>query len=293
MSVAGRGGEGRGLRARLAELGFRPSRRLGQNFLQDDNLARALVRDAGVEAGAFVLEVGPGLGRLTAPLLEAGARVLAVEVDGRLLELLRETLGEAEGLELLHADVLAGKHELEPEVARRLPEAGSWHLVANLPYVISAPLLAVLASLPNPPETMSVLVQREVADRIRAEPGSADWGPLSIRLQVAYHPRPGREVDPGLFWPRPKVKSAVVHLERRPDAPGRAELGSLSELVGGLFHRRRQGIGRVLGDLAGDREGARALLGESGIPPSVRAETLAIETLQRLAESPLWKERGK
>lgn len=275
----------------LSRLGFRPSKRLGQNFLQDTNLARALVRDAEVEAGAFVLEVGPGLGRLTSPLLEAGARVLAVEVDGRLVEALREHLGDAEGLELLHADVLAGKHRLEPEVARLLPAAGDWHLVANLPYVISAPLLVVLASLANPPRTMSVLVQREVADRIRAEPGSADWGPLSIRLQVGYEARAGREVDPRLFWPRPRVQSAVVHLHRREDAPSPEALERLSALVGGLFHRRRQGIGRVLGDLVGGREAAAALLGEAGIDPSVRAERLPVEDLVRLAGAPAWRER--
>jgi len=277
----------------LSRLGFRPSKRLGQNFLQDANLARALVRDAGVEEGAFVLEVGPGLGRLTEPLLEAGARVLAVEVDGRLVEVLRERLGDAEGLELVHADVLAGKHRLEPEVARRLPSAGDWHLVANLPYVVSAPLLVVLASLANPPRSMSVLVQREVADRIRAEPGSSDWGPLSIRLQVGYEARPGREVDPRLFWPRPRVQSAVVHLRRREAAPSPEAVESLSALVGGLFHRRRQGIGRVLGDLLGDRGAAAALLEGAGIDPSVRAETLPVEALVRLAAAPAWKERRK
>jgi 16S rRNA (adenine1518-N6/adenine1519-N6)-dimethyltransferase len=281
------------LREKLTALGFRPSRRFGQNFLLDDNLARALVRDAGITAGAFVLEVGPGLGRLTTPLLDAGARVTAVEIDGRLVELLKEELGECAELELLHTDVLSNKHTLEPEVAARLPAEEEWHLVANLPYSISAPLLVVLANLGTPPTSMSILVQREVADRIRAIPATSAWGPLSVRLQAAYRTRAGREVDPALFWPSPKVKSAVVHLDRRADAPGAEELRSLSELVGALFSRRRQVLGRVLGDLLGDRGKARALLAEQGIDPGSRAEILSVEALRALAASPAWQKTSK
>ena len=128
---------------------------------------------------------------------------------------------------------------------------GPWQLVANLPYKISAPLLAVLAELENPPRRMSVLVQREVAERICAEPGTSAWGPLSVQLQVAHRVHRGRDVGPGAFWPRPQVESASVHLERRPDAPGREELLLLRERVAGLFQRRRQALGRGLGDLLG------------------------------------------
>lgn len=270
-------------RERLAGVGFHPSRRLGQNFLLDENLARALVRDAGVVAGDFVLEVGPGLGFLTRPLLEAGARVLAVELDGRLAALLRQDLDGREGFELLECDVLARKHELEPRVRERLPRAGPWRLVANLPYAISAPLLAVLGELENPPSSMDVLVQLEVAERLCATPGSSAWGPISARLQVAYDARLGRRLGPAQFWPRPKVESAVTHLERRADAPSRPELATLSGLVSSLFQRRRQKLGRVLGDLLGDREGARALLESLGIDPGLRAETLDVGQLLALA----------
>ncbi len=278
-------------RERLAALGFHPSRRLGQNFLLDANLARALVRDAGVEAGDFVLEVGPGLGFLTRPLLEAGARVLAVEIDGRLLEILREDLGGHEGLELVGADVLAGKHELDPRVRAALPRSGPWRLVANLPYSISAPLLALLGELPCPPTALDVLVQLEVAERLCARPGTRAWGPLGVRLQAAYEAGLGRRLGPAQFWPRPQVESAVVQLRRRPDAPSGDQQARLSGLVTGLFHRRRQKLLRVLGDLLGSREAAAGLLAELEIDPGLRAETLEVETLRALAESPTWKAR--
>lgn len=283
-------------KARLSALGFRPSRRLGQNFLLDDNLARALVRDAQVTAGDFVLEVGPGLGFLTGPLLDTGAEVLAVEIDGRLFELLRDSLGAAQRLSLIHADALARKHELAPEVLQRLPESGPWHLVANLPYSVSAPLLVVLSELPNPPSSMSVLVQLEVAERVCAAAGSADWGPLSAKLQAAYEVRLGREVGAGLFWPRPKIQSAVAHLSLRPEAAspeGRAARRELSELIAGLFQRRRQVLARVLGDLAGNRGGADELLESLGLDPGTRAETLDLATLTELANSSLWRERPR
>jgi len=283
----------KGFRERLAAVGFRPSRRLGQNFLLDENLTRALVRDAGVQRGEFVLEVGPGLGFLTRPLLDAGARVLAVEVDERLFELLSQDLGQRTELELLRADALAGKHQLGAEVLERLPSAGEWQVVANLPYAISAPLMVVLSELEAPPRSMSVLVQREVAERICAGPGGGQWGPISVRLQAAYSVRLGRTLGTAMFWPRPKVDSAMVHLELRADAPSRADRAQLSALTSALFHRRRQVLGRVLGEALGDRSQALELLAGLGIDPGARAETLSLEALGALALSPEWVARSR
>ena len=280
-------------RERLEAAGFRPSRRLGQNFLLDDNMARALARDAGVGEGDQVVEIGPGLGFLTGPLLETGARVLAVEIDARLHALVGETLGGHPRLELLLGDALASKHRLNEELEARLAGVEAWHLVANLPYSVSAPLLVVASELPRPPATISVLVQLEVAERICAAPGTSDWGPLSARLQAAYEVRLGRTVGCGMFWPRPKVESAVAHLALRPGAAseeGREARVHLSNLVQGLFQRRRQALGRVLGELVGDREAARAALTALGVDPSARAETLDLEVLRGLAASPIWRQ---
>lgn len=268
----------------LERRGFRPSRRFGQNFLLDENMLHAIARDAELAPGACVLEVGPGLGFLTRHLLLAGARVVCVEIDARLLEIAREWLGGERGPTWVHADVLDGKHALAPAVLAELPAVGEWHLVSNLPYSAAAPLLAVLADLPNPPRSMTVLVQREVADRIVAAPGSGDWGLLSLALQGDYQARRVRDVPPQLFWPRPEVDSSVVRLVRRSDPLAPALRRELQELAARLFQRRRQTLGRVLGEVWG-RERAQAVLAELGWPASRRGEELDLGELVRLVEA--------
>jgi len=279
------------VRAQLSALGFRPSRRLGQNFLLDENMVNALVRDAGVGPGSKVLEVGVGCGFLTLPLAEAGAELVAAEIDERVLEVAREIVGDRVAVRYFLGDALAGKHRLNPELESMLWRDDAWMLVANLPYSVSAPLMAVLAELDNPPQAMHALVQLEVAERIAAPHGTSDWGPLSVRLQASYTACVGREVPPGLFWPRPRVSSAVVVLERRPDPPPRADRDQLAALAAGLFQRRRQNIGRVLGDLLKDKDGARALLESEGVDPTLRAERLPLEAFLALSRTKTWRER--
>jgi 16S rRNA (adenine1518-N6/adenine1519-N6)-dimethyltransferase len=276
-------------RAALEAAGFRPSRRLGQNFLLDENLVRAIVRDAGVGPGDFVLEVGPGLGFLSLQLARAGVELVGVEIDERLLALARSLLASepaaAARVRWIAGDVLAGKHELDARVRAALPASGPWHLVANLPYGVSAPLLIVLAELENPPASMTVLVQLEVAERIVARPGSADWGALSIRLQLDYDAHVVRRVAPQLFWPRPEVESALVRLVARPVRAPAGEREALAALVARLFQRRRQALGRVLSEIVGDRARAQALLAAGAIDPRTRAEDLSLESLRALARS--------
>lgn len=272
------------VRARLEAAGFRPSRRLGQNFLLDENMLRAIVRDADVSRDDVVLEVGPGCGFLTLHLAREAGRVVSVEIDPRLLEIARELCAEATNVQWIRADVLASKQALAPEVDAALPRDRSWKLVANLPYSVSAPLLAVLAGRDVPPDTMTVLVQREVAERVVAAPGTNDWGPLSIRLQLDYAARVTRTVPAQLFWPRPEVESAVVRLDRRKDARGTPDARrAFEELVRALFQRRRQGLARVLADRF-DRAVATRALGELGLDPRARAEDLGIEPLWALSE---------
>lgn len=272
------------VRARLDAAGFHPSRRLGQNFLRDENLLRAIVRDADVAPSDTVLEVGPGCGFLTLELARAARDVICVEIDARLLALARDICAAHANIRWIEGDVLAGKHRLEPRVLEALPRSERWKLVSNLPYSVSAPLLAVLAGLANPPSTMTVLVQKEVAERIAAAPGSSDWGPLSVRLQLDHDVRTTRAVPAQLFWPQPQVESTVVHLERRPaeiEARDREALDALVELV---FQHRRQALGRVLADAVGRAAGDR-VLGDLGVDPKTRGETLAIAELVRLAHA--------
>jgi 16S rRNA (adenine1518-N6/adenine1519-N6)-dimethyltransferase len=274
-----------GLKDELVQSGFRPSRRLGQNFLLDENLLRAIVRDAGVGAGDVVLEVGPGLGFLTRHLLASGAHVVAVEVDPRLAERVRAALGSEPRLRLLVGDVLAGKHALAPQVLAALPAQGPWHLVANLPYAVSGPVLAVCAALPNPPRTMTALVQLEMGARVAARAGTADWGPLSIRLQALYGAALGRRVPPELFWPRPQVDSVVVRLDLRPDPLPPPERERLSRLVERLFQRRRQRLVRVLSELSGGREAGERWARAALLGGDERAEDLPLDVLAALARA--------
>ena len=270
-------------RAALEQRGFLPSRRLGQNFLLDENMVRAIVRDAKIAAGDFVLEIGAGCGFLSLHLLDAGARLVCVEIDDRLIPIASGLVAGHGDVRFVHGDALAGKHALAPEIEALLPDALGWHLVSNLPYSISGPILAVLAAHARPPATMTVLVQKEVADRIAAEPGTRAWGPLSIRLQSRYHPSIVRSVPPELFWPRPKVESALVRLECRADCAGAADLARLDALAGALFQSRRQSLGRVVARLCGDRGRGLELLAAMGLAPEARAETLPLPVLQDLA----------
>lgn len=280
-------------RAALTEVGFRPSKTLGQNFLVDPNAAHAIASDAALARGDLVLEVGAGCGFLTLHLAELGLECLAAEIDARLLAIARRLLAGRANVRWLHLDALAGKHALAPELTAELPRTGDWHVVANLPYSISAPLLVLLTRLANPPRSLTVLVQDELARRIAAQPGEAEWGALSARLQLSYQPTLGRAVGAQLFWPRPRVASRVLHLLRSPGADGEAvALGDFDALVDRLFQRRRKQILPVLAAALGSRAEAEALLRSLGLAPEARPETLSVTSLCTLARSGSWHGRG-
>ena len=266
--------------------GFRPSSARGQNFLTDANLAQALVRDAGVGAGDRVLEVGPGCGFLTVPLAEAGVELLAVEIDPRLARIASRRVGERPNVRFLVTDVLASKRRLAPAVEQALDEAGrgtSWHVVANLPYSISGPLVATLLAREEPPASLSLVVQRELAERLAAHPGTAPWGGLSARAQLRHRVRLGRRVPREMFRPRPKVESVLVQLERferQGLAPGEAE--TFSVWVERLFRWPRKALRRGLGTVLGDTGRALAALEAAGLDPGLRPGALGVEALLEL-----------
>lgn len=276
-------------RAELDAVGFRPSKTLGQNFLVDPNAARAIAAEAGLEAGARVLEIGAGCGFLTLHLAQLDLRLLAVEIDARLLEVAQRLLRDRPNVRWLRADALAGKHELAPAVVAELPGTEPWHVVSNLPYSISAPLLVLLSRLPNPPRSLSVLVQEEVARRVAARPGESEWGALTARLALLYGARPGRAVGPQLFWPRPRVASRVVHLERTAGpAPEPGVVEAFDALVDELFRHRRKQVLPLLANLLGDREAAEKLVRAVGLDPRARPETLGTAELLALCRADAW-----
>ncbi len=281
------------LRAQLEASGFRPSKRLGQNLLQDVNMARAIARDARVAAGDVVLEVGPGAGFLTAHLADLGVDLIAIEIDPRLLEIARGMLEDYAQVRWICGDALASKHALNAELLAALPPSGPWHLVSNLPYSAASPILAVTARLENPPRSATVLLQTEVAERIAAIPGGGEWGPLSVRIQLAYAARIIRSVPAQLFWPRPQVDSSLLRLELLEDRPASADGPELDALIDGLFQHRRQALGGLFTKALGSRPLALELLGSHGLDPSARPQTLSAPTFLALSRDQRWRSRPR
>ncbi len=238
-------------RERLAAVGFRPSRRLGQNFLLQPELHRLIADAAEVTRDDIVLEIGAGLGFLTRELAPRAHRVIAVEIDHRLFELLAEELPrlpDGDRVHLVRSDILGGGGRLATAVCDALAQAGAeraLRVVANLPYAITGPVLATLCTGQTLPASMAILIQREVAERLACKPGAAAWGGLSGVLQACYRVRVVRQVGREVFRPRPNVDSAVVALTRRADGLATHDTAartSFAAFVRALFGARRKKI---------------------------------------------------
>ncbi len=261
----------------LAEsLGLRPTKRLGQNFVVDANTVRRIVRTAGVREGDDVLEVGPGLGSLTLGLLEAGARVTAVEIDARLAERLPVTVGLVRpGAPL----TVVAEDALRLDALPASPGA----LVANLPYNVSVPvLLHVLRVFPSIARGL-VMVQAEVGERIAAPPGSRVYGAPSAKAAWYGSWRVAGTVSRHVFWPVPRVDSVLVGFERRPAPGDDDERAATFALVDAAFRQRRKMLRQALAGELGDAAAASAVLERAGVAPTARGEQLAIEDFLAIA----------
>lgn len=274
------------VRRLCARAGLSPSKRLGQNFVHDANTVRRIVREAGVGPTDLVLEVGPGLGSLTLPLLETSAGVVAVEVDARLAALLPQTVTDHLGpepaarLAVLTADVLQVSAADLAEAAGRPPDV----LVANLPYNVSVPVvLHLLAEVPSLRGGL-VLVQAEVADRLTAAPGSRTYGAPSVKLAWDAEASPAGRVPRSVFWPVPNVDSALVRLTRRNPPATSASRTEVAAVVDAAFAQRRKTLRAALATWAGGPQQATAALTAAGIDPSQRGERLSVAQFARLAE---------
>lgn len=264
----------------LARLGHQPKRFLGQNFLVDGNIVRKSLELGGVRAGDTVVEVGPGLGTLTAALLDAGAAVWAVEKDPVLAAHLRTTLAaqHPESLHLMEGDALD-----QPLAGLPAALAPAGKIVANLPYAISTPWMDAVLGGPLPAH-MVLMLQLEAAQRYTANPGTKTFGAISIFLQAAYDIAPGHRVSGACFHPRPDVDSCLLHLVRKP-APF-VFAPATKALIRSCFQQRRKQLGALLRHRLPDGGAAwLAELARAGLGPQTRAEAVPV-ALWRLLSAP-------
>lgn len=269
------------IRELCAQLNIRPTKTLGQNFVNDPGTVRKIVRNAGVQAGEQVLEIGPGLGSLTLALLEAGAQVSAVEIDPPLAQALPITaqarFPEAK-LQVFTADALTitGPESIDGATPTRL--------VANLPYNVAVPIvLTVLEKLPSI-QTVLVMVQAEVADRLAATPGNKIYGVPSAKVAWYASARRTLTIGRNVFYPVPNVDSALVKIERRPHPDTAATREQVFAVIDAAFAQRRKTLRQALAGLAGSAGAAQEALERAGVSPTARGETLDIDQFAAVAQ---------
>ncbi|MCC6124141.1 MAG: ribosomal RNA small subunit methyltransferase A [Pirellulales bacterium] len=283
------------LMRRFREAGIRPHSKFGQNFLIDLNLLDVLVEAAELTADDVVLEIGTGTGSLTALVAPRVAAVVTVEVDPVMFQLAGEELHALPNVTMLHCDALRNKNSIRLEVlqavAKELAAAPErrFKLVANLPYNAATPIIGNLLGEERPPELIAVTIQKELADRLVAAPGTKDYGALSIWVQSQCRTEILRVLPPSVFWPRPQVHSAFIRI--RPDAELRSRIPDrpfFHRFLRSLFtHRRKYLRAQLLHAAAGklDKAAVDEILEHLQLNPSLRAEMLPPETMLELAET--------
>lgn len=283
------------IRELLDQVAARPNKRFGQCFMVDKNLLAKVIDLAEIDASQTVLEVGPGTGTLTEELLVRAGRVVAVEIDRALQELLAQRLGQQENFHLIRGDVLASKHAMAGEVIESLlPEA---QLVANLPYSIATPLVAECvvqawkAFCDQQDQCvrftrLTFTVQKEVADRMDATVGSSDYGPISILMQLMGRFTPGPVLPPGAFWPAPKVQSRAIRFDFDPEMARQVKsVEMLQRMLALSFQQRRKQILSVAKrrDFPFDPQLYTTVLREAGIDTSLRPQQISPQQFCDLA----------
>jgi 16S rRNA (adenine1518-N6/adenine1519-N6)-dimethyltransferase len=265
------------LRGLAERHGIRPKRALGQHFLIDPNLARAIASDARVGPGDRVVEIGAGLGSLTRALAEAGAEVLAVEVDPSLIPALEESVSGLRRVRVLLADAM--DREWQDELGE-----DDWILAANLPYNVATRLVLDTLRDVSRVRRLLVMVQQEVGERLVAGPGEQAYGIPSLRVSYRAEGALVRRVPPRVFWPRPKVESVIVRLVRLDEPSVGVDEDRLWTVVDAGFAERRKTMRNALRRLGVEGQEADHLLEAAGVAPSARAETLSLEDFARIAE---------
>ncbi|MCC6444675.1 MAG: 16S rRNA (adenine(1518)-N(6)/adenine(1519)-N(6))-dimethyltransferase RsmA [Armatimonadetes bacterium] len=274
------------VRSLMDRHGLRLKKALGQNFLVDVNVLKRIVEvtDIGSEDG--VLEIGAGIGTLTRALAGAARKVVSLEIDAVLLPVLEKTVGDLPNVRIIHQDFLTADL---PALAKEHFGGDPVHVAANLPYYITSPVLEKLLAHRRHFSTWTLLVQKEVARRLIAGPGTKDYGALTVFVQYAVRPRIALEVPRTVFMPAPQVDSSVVRFETLPEPSVQVADESLFfAVVRGIFQMRRKTLLNALSGAAGiglSRDEVCAVLAKAGIGPMTRGETLSLPELARLADA--------
>lgn len=265
--------------------GFDFQKKFGQNFLIDPHVLDKIIAAAGITKDDFVLEIGPGIGTMTQYLAEAAREVTAVEIDRNLIPILEETLAEYDNVTVINQDIL----KLDLEALSQEKNGGRpIKVVANLPYYITTPIIMGLYESHVPVNSITVMVQKEVAQRMQAGPGSKDYGALSLAVQYYASPYIAANVPPNCFMPRPNVGSAVIHLESYQNPPVSVKDEKLMfALIRASFNQRRKTLQNGLNnsqELSFTKEQIAEAIEKMGLSPSVRGEALTLEQFSKLSD---------
>ena len=272
--------------------GFTFSKSLGQNFIVNPSVCPRIAQEGGAAPGVGVIEIGAGIGVLTAELARRADKVVCVEIDRRLLPILAETLADFSNITIVNADVM--KTDLAALIAREFP--GMEVVVcANLPYYITSPILMSLLEQRLPIRSITVMVQKEAAQRICAQPGTRDSGAISAAVRYYSQPRVLFPVSRGSFLPAPEVDSAVIRLDLHPTPPvAVADEATLFRVIRGAFGQRRKTVLNTLSAaLELPKEETRTLLEQAGVPATARAEALTLEQFAAIAGGVWSREQNK
>lgn len=268
----------------LQKYQFNFQKKFGQNFLIDTHVLEKIIKAAGVTQDDLVLEIGPGIGTMTQYLAENAARVVAVEIDSNLIPILQDTLKDYENVTIIHDDIL--KVDIN-ELARTYNGGNPIKVVANLPYYITTPIIMGLFESNVPIDNITVMVQKEVADRMQVGPGSKDYGALSLAVQYYAEPYIVANVPPNCFMPRPNVGSAVIRLTRHQEPPVQVkDAGLMFKLVRASFNQRRKTLQNGLNnspEIPYTKEQIADAIGSLGLQAAVRGETLTLEQFAALS----------
>ena len=269
----------------LNRYGFSFQKKFGQNFLIDENVVEKIVRDAGVTKDDFVLEIGPGIGTMTQILCENAREVVAVEIDDKLIPILTEdTLSWYDNVTVIHEDIL--KLDIV-KLANERNGGKPIKVVANLPYYITTPIIMGLFESHVPLDSITIMVQKEVADRMQVGPGTKDYGALSLAVQYYAKPQILLNVPASCFMPRPNVDSAVIQLTRYEKPPVEvADEHLMFRLIRASFNQRRKTMTNSVGnspELSVSKEQMAAALEKCGLSATVRGEALTLEQFAELA----------